>query len=205
MMGPKEKKERALGERLQLKGDRCASPKCAMVRRPYRPGQHGKRRRRRMPSDFARQLSEKQKFKLTYGLNDRSLIAIFNEAQKKKGSTAKQMLELFERRLDNVIFRMGFAASRLMARQIVFHGHIQVNGKRVKSPGFQVKKGDVIRIRPESNEDASFKALKESLKEHEAPSWIHVDVSKMEGKIIAIPEDIESPFEVNLLVESFSK
>lgn len=204
MIGPKEKKERALGVRLQLKAYRCMSPKCAMVRRPHRPGVHGKNRRR-MPSDFGRQLQEKQKFKLTYGLNEKNLLSLFREAQKKRGSTAQKMLELFERRLDNTVFRAGLAPSRIVARQSVVHGHIQVNGRKVTAPGYQVKKGDVLRVRPESAENVGFKVAKEALKDREAPSWLHVDAAKLEAKVIALPEEVEAPFEVSLLVESFSK
>jgi small subunit ribosomal protein S4 len=205
MIGPKEKRERALGERLQLKGTRCNSPKCAMVRKPYRPGQHGKTGRRRNISDYGRQIQEKQKFKLTYGLDERNLRQVFERAVKRSGSTAANLVSLLESRIDNVVYRLGFAPSRLAARQLVLHGHIFVNGKRTRSPGYAVRVKDVVAIRPESREFASFRTLKESLKGTEVPAWLALDAAKLEGRVVGTPENPESPFEANLLVESFSK
>lgn len=202
--GPKEKKERALGERLQLKGERCKSPKCAMIRKPYRPGMHGKKRRRAL-SDFGRQLQEKQKFKISYNLNEGNLRQLFNKAAKKTGSVADRLLELLESRLDNVVFRLGFAPSRAMARQLLIHGHITVNGRRVRAPGYEVKPDDVIAIRKESADKIPFKELRESLKKYELPSWLYLDIDKLEGKVLSRPKDMTLPFEINLLVESFSK
>ncbi|MFH1246371.1 MAG: 30S ribosomal protein S4 [Candidatus Liptonbacteria bacterium] len=204
-MGPKEKKERSLGERLQLKATRCQSPKCAAVRKPYRPGAHGRTGRVRALSDFGRQIKEKQKFKYTYGINERNLKHLFESASKKTGSTGSRLIELLELRLDNVIFRMGLAPSRAMARQAVLHGHIMVNKKKVRAPGYVTRTGDEVTIRPESAGKAAFKDLKESLKKYEAPAWIHVDPEKLVGKVIGNPETSVVPFEVNLVVESFSK
>jgi len=206
MMGPKEKKERALGERLHLKGTRCDSPKCAAVRRPYPPGAHGKSRRRAL-SDFGRQLKEKQKFKLTYLIDERNLNRIFGEAKKTSGSigVGKKFLELLERRLDNVIYRLGLAPSRLMGRQIVLHGHIFVNGKRTRSPGYEVKAEDVITVRKESTAKGAFRDIKEKMKTYELPSWLALDAEKLEGRVKALPQDVEMPFEISLLVEAFSK
>lgn len=205
-MGPKEKKERALGERLHLKGTRCDSPKCAAVRRPYPPGAHGKSRRRAL-SDFGRQLKEKQKFKLTYLIDERNLNRIFGEAKKTSGSigVGKKFLELLERRLDNVIYRLGLAPSRLMGRQIVLHGHIFVNGKRTRSPGYEVKAEDVITVRKESTAKGAFRDIKEKMKTYELPSWLALDAEKLEGRVKALPQDVEMPFEISLLVEAFSK
>lgn len=205
MIGPKEKKERALGVRLHLKGERCQSPKCAAVRKPYRPGMHGQSRRRRSASEFGLQLKEKQKFKLSYGLNERNLKQIFLKAEKAKGSAAEKIIELLERRLDNVVFRLGFASSRGEARQLVSHGFILVNKKKVSSPGFCVKTGDVISLKPESKNKAKFAKLADSLKKYEPPSWLGLDKEKLEGRVLSPPEGLASPFEVNLLVESFSK
>lgn len=206
MMGPKEKKERALGERLHLKGTRCDSPKCAAVRRPYPPGVHGKNRRRAL-SDFGRQIKEKQKFKLTYLIDERNLSRIFGEAKKKSGSmgVGKKFLELLERRLDNVIYRFGLAPSRLMGRQLVLHGHIFVNGKRTRSPGYEVKAGDVVTVRKESETKGAFRDIKEKMKTYELPGWLALDAEKLEGRITALPQDVEMPFEISLLVEAFSK
>ena len=203
--GPKEKKERSLGERLQLKGARCLSPKCAAVRKPYRPGAHGKGGRVKALSDFGKQIKEKQKFKLVYGLNENNLKRVFGEAAHKQGSTAARLMQLLELRLDNVVFRMGFASSRGMSRQLVRHGHMLVNKKKVTAPGYVVKVGDVIGIRPESVAKNTFRTLKEDLMKYQAPAWLQIDPGKLEGRVLSSPESNAVPFEVNLLVESYSK
>ena len=206
MMGPKEKKERALGEHLQLKAHRCASPKCALVRKPYRPGMHGPSKKRpRALSEFGLQLKEKQKFKISYGLDERNLRALFEEARQARGSTAQKILELLERRLDNVLFRAGIAQSRIMGRQMLVHGHITVHGKIVRSPGFLVRAGDVIAVKDASNSREPFRHLRDSQWQYEVPAWISLDREKLEAKVLSIPQDIEPPFEVKLLVEAFSK
>ena len=205
MIKPKEKRERYLGERLNLKGERCASPKCALVRKPYRPGAHGQSRKRRSVSEFGRQVMEKQKFKLTYGLKEKNLRRLFKAAEKSTGSTTAKLLELMERRLDNVIFRLGFAPSRATARQLVVHGHVFLNGRRVRSPGLGVKAGDVISFRPESNKTRTVSELKDSLKKYEPPSWLGLDKEKLEGRVLSEPQELTPAFEVNLLVESFSR
>lgn len=208
MLGPKEKKERALGERLHLKGTRCDSPKCAAVRRPYPPGVHGKSRRKTL-SEFGRQLKEKQKFKLTYLLDERNLSRIFGEAVKNSkastGGVGAKFLELLERRLDNVIFRIGIAPSRLMARQLVLHGHIFINGRRVRSPGYEVRPNEVISVRKESITEGPFRDLKEKLKTYDMPKWLALDAEKLEGRVMTLPTGIDMPFEISLLVEAFSK
>lgn len=203
MIGPKEKKERALGEHLHLKAHRCQSPKCALVRRPQRPGVHP--RQRRALSDFGRQIREKQKFKLIYGIDERNLKRMFRQAEQSSGSTVGKLLELAGRRLDNAIFQLGLASSRSEARQLVGHGHIMVNQKRVRSPGFLVKPNDVIAVRPESKSNATFRALGESLKTYEPPAWLQLDKEKLEGKILGLPDEEKLPVEINLLVESFNK
>ncbi|HVN26178.1 MAG TPA: 30S ribosomal protein S4 [Candidatus Paceibacterota bacterium] len=205
MVGPKEKRERALGVRLGLKGERSMSPKSATVRKPYRPGVHGPNSRPRALSEFGLQLREKSKFKLSYGVDDKNLRRLFERAQVAKGSTGAKMIELLERRLDNVIFQLGFAPSRLAARQIVVHGHIDVNKKKVKSPGYEVRKGDTISVRAGSLAKAGLNKRKEAMTTHDAPSWLQVDAEKMTGQVLALPTDVNPPFEINLLVESFSK
>ena len=201
----KEKRERYLGTRLHLKGERCDSPKCALVRKPYPPGVHGKKRSRRNVSEFGLQLKEKQKFKLSYGLDERNLKRLFVQAAKSKGSTTEKILELLERRLDNVIFRLGFASSRGMARQLVVHGHIMVNGKVVRSPGLAVKPGNVVNIKPGSESKAGVADRREVLKKYEPPAWLLLDKDKLEGKVVSLPQETQAPFEINLLVEAFSK
>jgi small subunit ribosomal protein S4 len=205
MIGPKEKRERALGERLNLKGERCASPKCAAVRKPYAPGMHGPNvRRRKSLSEFGLQLKEKQKFKVSYGLDERNLKQIFLRASKAKGSSALKIVEFLECRLDNVIYRLGMAPSRNTARQLVIQGHIVVNKQRVRSPGYQVKTGDVIGPREGSGTKGVFLQRTEILKKFEPPQWLHLDREKLEGKVLSPPSE-PSPFEANMVVESFSK
>lgn len=205
MRGPKEKKERALGEHLHLKGERCSSPKCALVRRPYPPGAHGRGKRRKAPSDFARQLQEKQKFKISYGLNESNLSRMFKDIKKSGDASSMNLVRLLESRLDNVVFRLGFAKSRSMARKMVHDGHIVVNNRRVKSPGYVTEIGDSISIRKESRPNKSFEGLKEYWKTYEAPAWLAIDAEKDEGRIIGAPDESQIPFELSLLVESFSK
>lgn len=207
MRGPKEKKERSLGVHLNVKAERCQGPKCAATRRPTRPGIQGTKRRRGSPSDFSRQLLEKQKFKISYGLGERNLKQLFERAEKHAGGDiAVKLMELMERRLDNVVFRAGFAGSRSMARQLINHGHITVNKKRVRAPGYQVREKDVMGIYGEhASKITVFKELKEKLMKYEAPVWLAVDPSKFEAVVLALPRDTQAPFEINLLVESFSK
>ena len=205
MHGPTGKRERALGVNLLLKGARSQGPKAAIVRRPYKPGAHGKTGRRKTLSDFGRQLQEKQKFKLTYGLNERNLKQVVSRANKMKGSTATHIIEILESRLGNIVYRLGFAPSRAAARQLVIHGHILVNGKRSRSPGYHVKVGDTVSIRSGSLTKGAFRELKETLKHYEAPAWLAVDPAKLEGKVLSGAGDTAVPFEINLLVESFSK
>ena len=205
MIGPKEKRERSLGEHLHLKGDRCNSPKCAMVRKPYRPGMHGKKRQRGQLSDFGRQLKEKRKFKVVYGLDDKMLRHLFDRAHGSTGATGMRLLELLERRLDNVVYRMGLAPSRGAGRQLVSHGHIMVNKKRVRAPGYEEKTGDKITIRPESLPRPRFTTLKEALMKYDAPAWVHIDPATLEGEVLSAPKDTNIPFDINVLVESMSK
>lgn len=204
LLKSKEKKERALGMSLGLKAHRCNSPKCAMIRRPYKPGPHGKSRQK-APSEFGQQLLEKQKIMVSYGLRENQLRKIFEDSAKKKESGTASAINLLERRLDNVIFRMGFAPSRIMARQFVGHGHFKVNGRKVTIPSYQVKVNDVITVRPESSGMLIFKDVLESIKQYQAPVWISVNKEKLEGKIKALPHDIEIPFDINLVVDYYSR
>ena len=203
MLRAKEKRERALGVKLGLKAERCNSPKCAMVRRPQRPGMHGKNRKQF--SEFGTQLAEKQKIVFSYGLREAQMRKIFKEAQHKKESVSETIVSLLERRLDNVVYRLGFAPSRISARQYVSHGHFTVNGRRITIPSYQVKVKDVIRIRPESVSLQIFKNIKDVIKKYEAPDWLSVDKDKIEGTVKTLPHDIESPFDINLVVDFYSK
>lgn len=204
MFNTKEKRERSLGVKLFLKPSRCASPKCVSVRRPNRPGLHGKARRR-APSEFGEQLMEKQKFQFSYGLRDGQIKRIFREALKNPAVTGQAFLALLERRLDNVIFRLGFAPSRSVARQLVGHGHIMVNGRKVTVPSFRVRVGDALTLRPESKESGSLSGIAESIKKYEPPSWLSIDKEKLEGRVLSLPKDFDQSFDVGRVVDYYSK
>jgi len=205
MIGPKEKLERGLGVRLGLKGDRALSAKSAMIRKPYKPGVHGPKARPRPVSEFGLQIREKRKFKLTYGVDERNLKRLFGMATAAKGASGAKMIEFLERRLDNVIYRLGFTPTRLSARQLVSHGHIMVNKKRVTSPGFTVRVNDVISVREGSETTGAIASRREILKKWETPPWLSLNPEKMEGQVLSPPTVPDMPFEINLLVESFSK
>lgn len=205
MFNTREKKERALGTKLLLKGDRCSSPKCAMMRRGTKPGVHGQSRRRRSLSEYGEQLKEMQKFKFTYGLRAASLRRVFEHAAKNPGVTGQMFVEMLERRLDNVVFRMGFAVSRAVARQLISHGHVRVNGRKVDVPSFRVKKGDVVSFSPQAKTHPLLAAAVERLKQYEAPSWLRVDPEKLEGTVLGTPRDLDVPFDVNRVVDYYSK
>jgi len=200
----KEKKERALGVKLFLKAQRCSSPKCAMVRRPYRPGMHGKKRQRAI-SEYGQQLMEKQRIRYTYGLKEAQMENVFKYALKKKGSLSEAIIALLERRLDNVVFRLGFAPSRIMARQFVSHGHILVNKRKVNVPSFLVKAGDVVSVKPTSLSSLIFKELSNTIKKYQAPDWLVIDPVKIEGRVNSLPTAVEMPFDINLVVDYYSK
>ena len=204
MIGPKEKKERALGTRLNLKAERSASPKSAVSRKPYHPGMHGQKRRRQ-PSDFGLQLKEKQKFKLSYGLKEKQLREIFDQAIKAGGVTRDKVFEILESRLDNVVYRLGLVGSRIIAHQAVRHGHIAVNGHRVNYPSFKVKKGDKISLVESSKEIGLFRNLSEKLKKYNPPTWLSLDLDQKVGEVISLPHDIDLPFDANLVVEFYSR
>lgn len=191
------------GEKLFLKGDRCYSPKCAMERKNYAPGQHINLRKKQ--SDYADQLREKQKTKRFYGLSETQFRNLFDKADKKQGITGENLLIMLETRLDNIVFRLGFAASRKEARQLVTHGHFTVNGKKVNIPSMELKEGDVIKIKEKSTNSPKFKEIKDM--EITVPAWMSVDTDKLEGKIISLPtrEQIDAPVAEHLIVELYSK
>ncbi len=200
----KEKKERALGVKLFLKAERCNSPKCAMIRKPYRPGAHGKRRRGAL-SEYGQQLNEKQKFMFSYGLKETQMRKIFQEALRKKEAINESVMNLLERRLDNVVFRLGLAPSRVAARQYVSHGHITVNKRKVTVPSYQVKKDDVVAIRNESRSRLIFKDIAATIKKHETPDWLSLNKESLEGQAKSLPRNVEIPFDINLVVDFYSK
>lgn len=191
------------GTKLFLKGERCLSKKCAMERRPVVPGQHGMARKKF--TEYGRQLREKQKVKRAYGLLEKQMHAYYEEAERLNGVTGETMLSLIERRLDNVVYRMGIGSSRAEARQIVNHGHICVNGKRVNIPSYQVKAGDTVSIKENKRQKEMFKELKEV--KVVMPKWLEFDSTKLEGKILELPkrDDIDLAIEEHLIVELYSR
>ena len=191
------------GQKLFLKGERCYSSKCAIERRNYAPGQHGQARKKQ--SEYGLQLREKQKAKRFYGMQETQFRNLFEKAAKKPGMTGENLLVLLETRLDNVVFRLGFASSRKEARQLVTHGHFTVNGKKADIPSMEVKAGDVIKVKEKSQRSPKFKEVKEM--SITVPSWMSVDVEKLEGKVITLPkrEDIDTPIAEHLIVELYSK
>ncbi|MCL4239444.1 MAG: 30S ribosomal protein S4 [Anaerolineae bacterium] len=208
--GPVCKLCRREGEKLFLKGARCMSPKCSFERRSYAPGQHGKdaQFRRGRGSDYALQLREKQKARRVYGVLERQFRRYFGEALRRPGLTGSNLLSILESRLDNVIFRMGWADSRSHARLLVQHGHFVVNGRRTNIPSYLVVPGDAIAVRDGSRERAYFKELKSYMSDRPvAPEWLEVDSAAMKGTVLRVPErrDIDLPLNEQLIVEYYSR
>jgi len=197
-----EKKERSLGIKLFLKAFRCASPKCATIRRPYKPGVHGNKKggRRKEPSEYGRQLQEKQKVQITYGLNNRQMRRLFRG---KKQTEA--ILELLEKRLDNVLFRSGLADSRIIARQLINHGHFAVNDRKVTIPSYLLRIGDKIGLYANSRKLKVFEGLELKLKKNEPPKWLKLDKEKLIGELIDKPHEENWPFDLNLVAEYYSR
>jgi small subunit ribosomal protein S4 len=197
------------GEKLFLKGERCVSPKCALERRPYPPGLHGKQSqfRRRKESDYALQLRAKQKAKRAYGVMERQFRRYFRDAERRRGLTGTNLLVMLESRLDNVVYRLGLAASRPQARQLVRHGHLEVNGRKTNIPSFLVRPGDVVAVRQNSRPKDYFKDLALDLEHRSVPQWLSRDDASMTGQILAFPErgDIDVAFDEQLIVEYYSR
>lgn len=204
--GPKEKLSRKVGENLGLKAERSFSPKSSFMKKPYKPGQHGKARRRAL-SEFGTQLIEKQKLRFTYGITEKQLKKYFNEAKEKKSLTGNILLNILEKRLDNTVFKAGLALSRTIARQLTSHGHFLVNGKRITIPSYQVKTRDIISIRPQSKLKLIFWGLDIKLKKYEAPSWLEADKKTFEITVKSDPKDNDLPKNLNMnaIVEYYSR
>jgi len=192
--------------KLFLKGDRCYGDKCAYERRAYPPGQHGQRRGGKL-SDYQLQLREKQKVKRMYGLLENQFRRYYELAERHKGITGTNLLLLLECRLDNVLYRMGFASSRDQARQIVRHNHVRVNGRRVNIPSFQVKVGSVVEIEESKRKASIILEAMETVARRGIPSWMEVDKEKFQGTLKALPnrEDLTMPIQESLIVELYSK
>ncbi len=193
------------GEKLFLKGDRCYTDKCSYDRRPYASGQHG--RLRKKMSDYAVQLREKQKARRIYGILENQFRNYFKKADMMKGVTGTNLLVLLERRLDNVVYRLGFANSRVQARQLVRHGSFNINGHRVDIPSYQIREGDVVEVREASRKIPVIMEAQEVIARRGCPSWLEVDGAAFKGKIKAMPtrEDIQFPINEQLIVELYSK
>ncbi len=192
--------------KLFLKGERCYGEKCAIERRNVPPGQHGKGRRQRLMG-YGLQLREKQKVKRMYGVLERQFRRYFEEADRQKGVTGETLLQLLERRLDNVIYRLGFAASRPQARQLVRHGHFTVNGRRADIPSFSVKAGDVVAVRATSAKNAAILYAMEEVKGRGIPEWLALDGQALSGRLMAAPtrDQLNLPVQEQLIVELYSK
>jgi small subunit ribosomal protein S4 len=191
--------------KLFLKGDRCFKDKCAIERRNYPPGQHGRRRSKLL--GYGIQLREKQKVKRIYGLLERPFRLTFQRAERRKGITGANLLQELERRLDNVVYSLGFAASRAQARQLVRHGHVTVNGKKVTIPSFRVSKGNVVAIKEKSRTNDQIKASVETARARGVPGWLDLQPESFSGTVLELPsrEEIKLPIQEQLIVELYSK
>jgi small subunit ribosomal protein S4 len=198
---------RRFGEKLMLKGERCSTPKCPVEKRNTPPGEHTPARGRSRISERGIQLREKQKARFSYGVFERQFRRFFDEAQKSPSATGENLLILLERRLDNVIYRLGFADSRAQGRQIVRHGHIMVNGRKTDIPSFLVKSGDVIKWREASTKTEYYKRVAEESEEKVIPSWLSLDKESMTGRVLNLPskDDIEAGFNEKAIVEYYSR
>ena len=203
--GPACRLCRREGTKLYLKSDRCYSPKCALERRAYAPGQHGQSRKKL--SEYGLQLRAKQSVRRIYGVLERPFRNYFKEADRQKGITGENLLVLLERRMDNVVYRLGLADSRSQARQLVTHGHIAVNGKRLDIASALVKAGDVISVMENSRGKEYLKGMAETLASKTTPAWLVLDAQSLSGKVDRFPtrEEIDVPIEEHLIVELYSK
>lgn len=196
------------GQKLFLKGERCLGPKCAVERRSYPPGEHGKKAvMRRKVSDYGMQLREKQKARRMYGVMERQFRRYFAEATRRKGLTGETLLLILESRLDNVVYRLGFADSRAQARQLVRHGHFNVNGQKTDIPSFLVNPGDVIQVREGNRSNTYFKERMQLMQGANPPGWLRLDLNNLSGTVASEPnrEEISVPLREQLIVEYYSR
>jgi len=205
--GPACRLCRRFGDKLMLKGERCATPKCPLEKRSTPPGGRSLRRGRSRISERGLQLREKQKVRFSYGILERQFRRFFAEAKKSRGATGETLLILLERRLDNVIYRLGFADSRAQARQIVRHGHIVVNSRKTDIPSLLVRSGDVVKWREASTKTEYYKRVAEEIEEKFIPDWLSLDKENMTGRVLNLPgkDDIEAGFNVKAIVEYYSR
>lgn len=200
------KKCRRAGEKLFLKGEKCNSPKCPIVKRNFPPGVHGSKGYQRL-TNYGRQLKEKQKAKIIYGLREQQFRNYFIKALKKRGNTGEFLFQMLENRLDNTVYRLGFANSRSQARQLVNHGHFLVNNKKVDIPSYQVRTGDLINIREASKKSVSFQDLSQYLAKKEMVSWLTLDAKELKGKVTGSPKlgEVEFNIDWRTIIEFYSK
>ena len=205
--GPACRLCRRFGDKLMLKGEKCSTPKCPLEKRNTLPGGHPVARGRSSISERGLQLREKQRIRFSYGVLERQFRRFFIEAKKSPSATGEILMVLLERRLDNVVYRLGFADSRAQARQIVHHGHIMVNGRRTDIPSFSVKSGDVIKWRESSKKTEYYKKVAEEIEEKFIPNWLSLDKESMTGKVLNLPgkDDIEAGFNAKAVVEYYSR
>lgn len=207
--GPVCKLCRRENEKLFLKGQRCYTPKCAFERRAFPPGDHGREAqwRRRRVSEYSKQLREKQKTKRIYGVGERQFRRYYRASQQKRGLTGANLLQLLERRLDNVVYRLNYAESRAQGRQLVTHGHFNVNGRRTDIPSMLVSEGDVIEVREGSRSRPYFKDLGEVAESRPAPQWLERDAKNLSGKVLEQPsrQDVDASLSEQLIVEYYSR
>lgn len=205
-LDPKCKQCRRAGEKLFLKGERCKTVKCAIVKRNYPPGFHGPKNKTR-PTDYGLQLNEKQKAKKQYGLLEKQFRLTFERAQKQTGNIGDNFIKLLELRFDNVITRLGLASSHSQAKQLVSHGLLTINGRKVNIPSYTLKIGDVIKIKPNKLNAKIFQNIKEKIKPAEVPGWISYDQNTMEAKILGLPDvsAMKPNFNVQMIVEYYSR
>jgi small subunit ribosomal protein S4 len=191
--------------KLYLKGDRCYSDKCSVVKHNYPPGQHGQARQKF--SEYGQQLREKQKARRIYGVMERQFRRYFKEADRRKGVTGEILLQLLESRLDNVVYRLGLGRSRAEARQLVNHGHFEVNGRKVDIPSYLTRPGDLVAVREKSRNQPVFKHIAEARDQQGTTDWLEVDFEKLEGKVLRVPqrEEIDVPLAEHLIVELYSR
>ncbi len=205
-LGPVCKLCRREGQKLYLKGERCFTEKCAVVRRPYPPGQHGQGRIKM--SEYALRLREKQKTRRVYGLLEQQFRSYYSQASRMRGRTGEEMLGIIERRLDNVVHRMGFASTRAQGRQLVRHNHVLINGKRVNIPSFRVSPGDKVEIREKSRKAPFIKASLDAAANRQTPTWLEVDRDKFSGLFKSMPvrEELNEPLiREQYIVEYYSR
>jgi small subunit ribosomal protein S4 len=194
--------------KLFLKGDRCFTEKCAIEKRNYAPGQHGKGGRiKKQVQGYGLQLREKQKTKRVYGMLEGQFALTFDRASQEKGVVGETLLSKLERRLDNVVYRLGFGASRAQARQLVRHGHVRINDKKLDIPSFQVRQGDQVSLAPRAAKNALVAQSVEAVKGRGVPKWLELDAAAMKGKVLAMParDDVNFPIQEQLIVELYSK